>query len=62
MDYTEIYKKYKGLWILLDSDEKTVLGKGKTPTEAIKNARKKNLKKTYLFKVPTEVISYIGKG
>lgn len=46
-DWTKIYKRYKGFWVALDNDEKTVLGSGKTAREALERAQKKQIK--FLF-------------
>lgn len=43
-DWTNIYKKYKGLWVALAEDEETVLGAGKTAREALELAKKKTKK------------------
>lgn len=60
IDWTEIYKKYKGLWVALKDDEKTVVASGKTLREAIMEAEEKGYKKPIMHKVPTELIPYVG--
>ena len=55
-----IYKKYKGYWVALKDDEKTVIASGKTAREALKRAKKEGYKKPILFRVPTEIIAYVG--
>lgn len=62
MDFTEIYKKYKGLWVALSMNEKKVIGKGKTVDIAVAQAKKKGITTPYLFKVPTKMISYVSSG
>jgi len=62
MDFTRIFQQYKGLWVALSADEKRVLGKGKTLAEAIKQAKRKGANIPYLFKVPSEIIPYVGLG
>ena len=59
-DWTQLYKKYKGLWVALADDETTVLGSGKTVNEAVKQARKKTSKTPFLTRVPKKLISYVG--
>jgi len=61
MDFTKLYQKYKGLWVALSSNEKEVLGKGKTIKTAIEEARKKGVETPYLFKVPTKIVSYVSE-
>lgn len=60
IDWTEICKKYKGLWIGLLDDEQTVVASGETVREVMEKAQKKGHKKPILFKVPTEIVPYIG--
>ena len=35
IDWTQIYEKYKGLWVALKDDEQTVISSGKTLREAV---------------------------
>lgn len=58
--WTKIYKKYKGLWVVLDKDEKRVVAFDKEAKKAFKKAQKKGVKVPILFKVPTEIIPYVG--
>lgn len=55
IDWTKIYKKYKGLWVALEKDEKTVLASGKTVKEALEKARKTGYKRPIMLRVPTIV-------
>lgn len=59
-DWTQLYKKYKGLWVALAADEETVLGVGKTVKEAVKEARKKSEETPYLTRVPETLDAYVG--
>lgn len=60
IDWTKIYKNYKGLWVGLKDDEKTVIASGKTAKEVMQKSQKKGYKEPILFRVPTEIIPYIG--
>jgi hypothetical protein len=60
IDWTKIYKKYKGLWVALKDDEKTVIASGKTLKEAIEKAKKTGYSEPILFRVPARIIPYIG--
>lgn len=60
IDLTKICKKYKGLWIGLKNDEKTVVANGKTVKEVMEKAQKKGCSAPILFRVPTRVMPYIG--
>lgn len=60
IDWTKMYKKYKGLWVALAEDEMTVLGSGKTVKEAVTEAKKKSDKTPFLTFVPEKIVSYVG--
>ena len=60
IDWTQIYKKYKGLWVALKDDEKTVIASGKTAKEAWEKAKKEGYEKPILFRVPNEIKAYVG--
>ena len=60
IDWTEICKKYKGLWIGLLDDEQTVIASGKSVKDVMSKAKKKGFEKPILFRVPTEVVPYVG--
>ena len=62
IDWTTIYKKYKGLWVALKSDEKTVLASGKTAKEAWNKAQVKGCKTPILTFMPEKLATYIGFG
>lgn len=62
IDWTKIYKKYKGLWVALLDDEVTVIASGSTAKEAWEKAKEKGYKKPIMFRVPTEIIPYIGSA
>jgi hypothetical protein len=60
IDWTKIYKKYRGLWVALKDDQKTVVASGETAREVIEEAKRKGFGEPILFRVPTKVIPYIG--
>lgn len=60
IDWTEICEKYKGLWVGLKDDERTVVASGETVKEVMEEAKRKGYDKPILFRVPTEVIPYVG--
>ena len=62
IDWTKIYKKYKGLWVALEDDEKTVISSGKTAREAWDKARKKGYEKPILSHMPDKLVTYVGSG
>ena len=60
IDWTDIYKKYKGLWVALKDDKKTVVASGKTVKQVMDRAQEKGYALPILFRVPTKVIPYVG--
>ncbi len=60
IDWTRIYSKYKGLWIALKEDEKTVVGSGKTAKEAWLESQEKGYTTPVLTRVPKKLVSYVG--
>lgn len=62
IDWTKIYKKYKGLWVALKSDEKTVIASGKTAKEVLRQAQKSGYNKPILTRMPSKIIPYVGFG
>jgi len=60
IDWTKIYEKYKGLWVALLDDEKTVVGSGKTLKEALEKAQEKGHEKPIMMHMPTKIIPYVG--
>jgi hypothetical protein len=59
-DWTQLYKKYKGLWVALAKDETTVLGSGSTVKEALLKAQKKTSETPFLTHVPKNLNAYVG--
>ncbi|PIP23045.1 MAG: hypothetical protein COZ91_00310 [Candidatus Nealsonbacteria bacterium CG_4_8_14_3_um_filter_39_7] len=62
IDWTKIYKKYKGLWIALKDDEKTVIASGKTAKQVFFDAQKKGYQKPILAHIPKKLVEYVGFG
>ncbi len=60
IDWTKNFKKYKGLWVAMKSDQVTVVASGKSAKDVLAEARKKGLLHPILFRVPTEIIPYVG--
>lgn len=59
-DWTEIQKKYSGLWVAFLDDEQTVVGSDVTLRGAIEEAVKKGHKNPIMTRMPTEVMPYVG--
>ncbi len=62
INWSSIYKKYKGLWVALAQDEKTVLAVSKTAKEAFNNAKKSGYQKPILTKMPQKLVNYVGSA
>jgi hypothetical protein len=62
IDWTKIYKKYKGLWVALQADEQTVIASGKTAKQAWKLAKDKGFSQPVITKMPKELVTYVGSG
>jgi hypothetical protein len=58
INWTKIYKKYAGLWVVLDQKETTVVSSGKTLAAALKGA--KDIINPIVMNVPQKVITYVG--
>ena len=52
IDMTKIYRKYKGKWVALTSDEKSVISSGNTAKEVYDKAHKKGFEEPILMQVP----------
>ena len=55
----KLLKPYKGKWVTLTRDEKSILGAGKTMDEALKAAEEKGELMPLLVRVPDESTSTI---
>ena len=60
IDWTKIFKRYKGLWVALKEDQVTVVASGNTVKDVLTKAKKKGMFDPILFKVPTEILPQIG--
>jgi len=60
IDWTKIYKKYKGLWVALADDEVTVLSYDKKLSEALIKAKKKGNQDPIMMRVPDTMNVYVG--
>ena len=60
INWENIFKNYRGLWVALAEDEKTVVASSKNAKEAYRQAVKKGLKVPIMLSVPLEIKSHIG--
>ncbi len=59
MDLTQVYEKYKGLWVAF-TDAYKVISADKSAQKAHAEALSKGYKQPILFKVPKRDIAHIG--
>lgn len=60
IDFTKIYKKYKGQWVVFDKNDSVVTA-DKDFKKAIAKFKEKYPKAIPdVFKVPTKIVPYIG--
>ncbi len=62
IDWTNIHKKYKGLWVALAKDEKTVLETGTSAEEVFTKAQKAGHIDPILTRMPEDLTAYVGYG
>ena len=62
INWAKIYKSYKGKWIALKSDEKTVITSGTRASAVHKKATEKGYKNPILSYVPTRIMPRIGSA
>ena len=60
IEWSSIFRRFKGLWVALDDDEKTVLASGKTAKEALDKARRKGHRTPIITRMPDRLQPYVG--
>lgn len=60
IDWTKIYKKYKGKWVALKDDEQTVVASGETLKEVMGKSQKKGISHPMVTQIPREVLAIVG--
>ena len=60
VNWTNLFKKYSGLWVALKEDEKTVVSSGKNAKKVYDEALNKGLKIPIMFKVPLNSVLDVG--
>ena len=60
IDWSKIYSKYKGLWVALKDDYKTVIASGHTAEAALARAENKGVAHPFLTKVPKKLLPFTG--
>ena len=57
-DWTHLFEKYRGKWVVLAEDETTVRGSGNTAREAYEAAHRRGI----LYRVPSRLDYFVGYG
>ena len=60
IDWTKIFGKYKGNWVALKDDERTVVGSGKTARAALTRAKEKGYTNPILTRMPANLNAIVG--
>jgi ribonuclease BN (tRNA processing enzyme) len=60
ISWVGMQKKYKGKWVALKKDEKTVIASGKTAKDALNAAKKKGVGRPILAHMPQRLLTYVG--
>ena len=61
-DWTDLYRQYRGQWVALKDDERTVVGSGKTAKLALQKAVAGGVAEPILTKLPDRLVPYVGYG
>ena len=59
IDLSQVYKKYKGLWVALINDTE-VVSADKSVRKVVEDAKKKGYDQPLLFKVPNNNLPFVG--
>jgi len=62
INWTQLFKKYKGQWVALKDDERTVITHAKALEDVIDKSSRLGFDNPLLFKVPTKIANYIGSN
>lgn len=60
IDMTKIYKLYKGKWVALKDDERTVVASGKTLKEVLQKSQDKGIPHPVVTQIPQETLPIVG--
>jgi len=60
IDWTKIYKNYRGKWVALKDDEQTIVASGETLKEVMEKSKKKGLSHPVVTQIPQEILPIVG--
>lgn len=59
VDMAPVIRAFPGFFVALSKDRRMVMGKGHTPEDALKEARKNGIENPVLTKIPEDNRSYL---
>ncbi len=59
-DWTHLFKRYRGKWVALKDDERTVAGSGSSLKAAKTAAEKDGVSNPILMRIPKKVTNFVG--
>jgi hypothetical protein len=60
IEWTNIYQRFKGLWVALGDDEQTVIASGQTAKEVMEKAKRKGHALPIIAHMPDRLSPYVG--
>lgn len=60
IDRTAMAKKYKGKWVALKADRKTVVASGSTARQVLEIAHKKGVAMPLITRMPRKLMPFVG--
>lgn len=60
LNWTSLYRKFRGKWVALKGDQKTVVGSGPTLKGALEAAQKNGYADPILTRVPNVLRNFVG--
>lgn len=60
LDRTRMAQKYRGKWVALKSDRKTVVASGKDVASVLRKAREKGVELPVITRMPRKLMHFIG--
>ncbi len=59
-NWTNLYPQYAGQWVAFAEDEETVVASAKSLKTTLNQAKRMGLETPPVFKVPQEMLPYVG--
>ena len=60
IDWTKLFRRYKGMWVALADDEITVIAAAPTAKEAHMKSTAKGSSRPFLYRVPDTLDAFVG--